>query len=646
MSAPRPKSPHPRHRRRARRGLAHDGVERVQPARPALARPARARAATRRASSATGGPNPAARALASGRSGSLGLVFDYSLTAALTDPATAGSCSASRGECEARALGLTLVPLLAGADDTHVRTALVDGFVLYSVTRNDARLRAVQERHLPVRARRPRAGGRRPARQHRRPRRARARWPSTSSASAIATSRSSSAGSTGARRSPRRRPTASTSSAPSGWPAGATGSRPPGSTRRRRSAPARATTARPAASPAARLLDRPEPPTAVLAFSDLLALGVMDAAAERGLDVPGAALRGRLRRHRGRGRGDPAASPPSASRTTRRAPPRSGSSSTPHDRDSARPPRRARRPFQHRSSSPGRSPMILTGSGQIDAQRAFTRLARARRRASIVSRLAALHRVLAAARLRPRRTARRRPAGGIREIPLDAISGTLEPSRAAQFDSDFRPAPLARARWERVWLAEHRGAVLPPITVVAGRRRVRDPRRAPPRLGRPRARRPDDRRDRRRPLLTRAPEVLPRSRGSRPVRARSGGAPRTGSWRSNALSSSPSPPVERREPALQRVDLRRRDDALDHRPGALRRLLRREREAAARARRAPRRPPPPAARAGTGAAARAPSVPARASAVISTGGTSSRKSPAVLDMLLSKPPWLLLWRAA
>ena len=35
-----------------------------------------------------------------------------------------------------------------------------------------------------------------------------------------------------------------------------------------------------------RLLDRAEPPTAVLAFSDLLALGVMDAAAERSVSVP------------------------------------------------------------------------------------------------------------------------------------------------------------------------------------------------------------------------------------------------------------------------------------------------------------------------------------------------------------------------
>ena len=54
----------------------------------------------------------------------------------------------------------------------------------------------------------------------------------------------------------------------------------------------------------------------------------------------------------------------------------------------------------------------------------------------------------------------------MREIPLDAISGTLEPNRASQFDSDFRPASITRSRWERVWLAEQGGKVLPPISVV------------------------------------------------------------------------------------------------------------------------------------------------------------------------------------
>ena len=52
------------------------------------------------------------------------------------------------------------------------------------------------------------------------------------------------------------------------------------------------------------------------------------------------------------------------------------------------------------------------------------------------------------------------------EIPVEAISGTLEPSRAKLFDGCFRPAAAARSRWQRVWLAEHRGAVLPPISVV------------------------------------------------------------------------------------------------------------------------------------------------------------------------------------
>jgi hypothetical protein len=113
--------------------------------------------------------------------------------------------------------------------------------------------------------------------------------------------------------------------------------------------------------------------------------------------------------------------------------------------------------------------MVMTGSAQMDAERAFGRLRRSRRRAALARRL------------------RREPAGrgqlpvydewalhhasaqrrrGIREIPLDAIRGTLEPSRATLFDRSFRPAAIARRRWERLWVAEQRGEVLPPISVV------------------------------------------------------------------------------------------------------------------------------------------------------------------------------------
>jgi hypothetical protein len=58
-------------------------------------------------------------------------------------------------------------------------------------------------------------------------------------------------------------------------------------------------------------------------------------------------------------------------------------------------------------------------------------------------------------------------ARGIREIPLEEIRGTLEPSRATLFDGCFRPARRARRRWQGVWLAEHRGTPLPPISLVA-----------------------------------------------------------------------------------------------------------------------------------------------------------------------------------
>jgi hypothetical protein len=123
--------------------------------------------------------------------------------------------------------------------------------------------------------------------------------------------------------------------------------------------------------------------------------------------------------------------------------------------------------------------MFMTGSNAIDAERAFTRAARGRRRAALARRLRRgradggrlwvynepqVPRAVASARR------------GVREIPIAAISGTLEPSRAAMFDGCFRPAARARTRWERHWLAEQHGTVLPPISVieVGDRYAVRD----------------------------------------------------------------------------------------------------------------------------------------------------------------------------
>ena len=111
--------------------------------------------------------------------------------------------------------------------------------------------------------------------------------------------------------------------------------------------------------------------------------------------------------------------------------------------------------------------MLRTGSGLIDAEYAFTRARRASRRAA----LARSFRLGGSARRLPVHCTSRNPripfSSGLREIPLTAISGTLEPSRAAQFDGAFRPVTeAARRRWERVWMAEDRGTILPPISVV------------------------------------------------------------------------------------------------------------------------------------------------------------------------------------
>ena len=102
--------------------------------------------------------------------------------------------------------------------------------------------------------------------------------------------------------------------------------------------------------------------------------------------------------------------------------------------------------------------MFKTGLAMIDAEHAFSR---ARRRA----------RLRRLTRSRAQLAVYEQPDGyvraGLREIPLEAVSGTLEPSRAHQFDAEFRPVRgAARRRWENIWIAAERGVPLPPISVV------------------------------------------------------------------------------------------------------------------------------------------------------------------------------------
>jgi hypothetical protein len=111
--------------------------------------------------------------------------------------------------------------------------------------------------------------------------------------------------------------------------------------------------------------------------------------------------------------------------------------------------------------------MLSTGNPHTDAELAFRRATRARRRAALLGTLrrspAPMLDVVDDRDVLRKRT---RVPRGVREIPLNAITATLEPARAPQFDREFRPARVARSRWQRVWMAEHLGRPLPPISVV------------------------------------------------------------------------------------------------------------------------------------------------------------------------------------
>ena len=102
---------------------------------------------------------------------------------------------------------------------------------------------------------------------------------------------------------------------------------------------------------------------------------------------------------------------------------------------------------------------------QLEAEKAFTRAARSRRRAALASRLR-LGRLCGLAVFDESRRSGAAASRSVQDIALERIKGTTEPNRAEQFDHQFRPAGLTRCRWLSVWLANHRGTTLPPISVV------------------------------------------------------------------------------------------------------------------------------------------------------------------------------------
>jgi DNA-binding LacI/PurR family transcriptional regulator len=97
------------------------------------------------------GPNPLASTLRRGRVGAVGMVFDSPVSFAISDPAAALIVRGLAGVCEMEHSGLLLVPGVPGSEAgiDLIRTALVDGFVFYCDYEDDPRLEVLRDRDMP-----------------------------------------------------------------------------------------------------------------------------------------------------------------------------------------------------------------------------------------------------------------------------------------------------------------------------------------------------------------------------------------------------------------------------------------------------------------------------------------------------------------
>ncbi len=97
------------------------------------------------------GPDPTARSLRRGRVGSVGVVLGEPLTYAFDDPQAARFLSGVAGVCAADRAGVTLVPTTGEPDDVdRVAEAVVDGFVVWTTADDDPVVDAVAATGRPA----------------------------------------------------------------------------------------------------------------------------------------------------------------------------------------------------------------------------------------------------------------------------------------------------------------------------------------------------------------------------------------------------------------------------------------------------------------------------------------------------------------
>lgn len=97
------------------------------------------------------GPSPVARSLRRGTTGNLGVILGEHLSYAFDDPQAARFLAGVSKVCVENRLGLVLIPSTGAADDAdRVREAAVDGFVIWTTVDGDPVLDAVRESGRPA----------------------------------------------------------------------------------------------------------------------------------------------------------------------------------------------------------------------------------------------------------------------------------------------------------------------------------------------------------------------------------------------------------------------------------------------------------------------------------------------------------------
>jgi DNA-binding LacI/PurR family transcriptional regulator len=97
------------------------------------------------------GPDPSARSLRRGSTGTLGVVMGEHLSYAFEDPEAVSFLAGIADVCADRGYGMTILPITGAADDVpRITDAAVDGFIVWTTSDDDPILAAVQAMKRPA----------------------------------------------------------------------------------------------------------------------------------------------------------------------------------------------------------------------------------------------------------------------------------------------------------------------------------------------------------------------------------------------------------------------------------------------------------------------------------------------------------------